>query len=284
MNFSRACLLFSCPDRSGIIAEVARFFSDRNINILTLEQHSEDEFFFVRIEWDNIENIFSDTEFEKAFSSVTKKFGGQFRMHFFSQKQTLGLFVSKEPHALLEILAKYEMNEFPNLEISFLVSNDKNSEVFATRYGIPFFYISTNNRASFDYEEEQLKVIKKFNPQYIGLARYMKILSADFIEKASCPIINIHHSFLPAFVGANPYEMAYTKGVKLVGATSHFVIPELDQGPIIDQDVTRVLSGDSVEKFKCMGRDTEKRVFAQALKKVLEHKVIVYKGRTIIFE
>lgn len=284
MDSSSACLLFSCPDQSGIVADVTRFFSDRKVNIATIEQHSEDDFFFVRIEWDNAENPVSNTEFEKDFGVISKKFDGDFRMHFFSQKQTLGLFVSKEPHALLEILAKYEMDEFPNLEISFLVSNDDKSEVFATRYDIPFFYIPTNNDDSFDHEAAQLEVIKKFKPDYIGLARYMKILSANFIEQAGCPIINIHHSFLPSFIGAKPYEMAYSKGVKLVGATSHFVIPELDQGPIIEQGVTRVLSGDSVEKFKCMGRDTEKTVFAQAMKKVLEHKVIVYKGRTIIFE
>ena len=135
-----------------------------------------------------------------------------------------------------------------------------------------------------ELEAQQLEVIARYQPHFIGLARYMKILSEHFIDQAACPIVNIHHSFLPSFVGAKPYEMAYERGVKLMGATSHFVIPALDQGPIIEQDVSRIRSGYSVEKLKQIGRDTEKKVFAQALKKVFEHKAVVYRGRTVIFE
>lgn len=278
-----ACLLLSCPDKPGIIANISIFLKERNLNIVALEQHSKSKYFFIRVEWEDIGNWENQEAFAKDFKPISELLNAQFRSHFFSKKQTLGLFLSKEPHALLEILAKYELNEFPNLELSFLVSNYAESEKFAKRYNLPFFYIPTST-GSFDHEKSQLEIIKKFKPNFVGLARYMKILSKEFIDLANCPIVNIHHSFLPSFVGAKPYEMAYEKGVKLMGATSHFVIPELDQGPIIEQDVTRIKAGYSVEDLKRIGRDTEKKVFAQALKKVLEHKVIVYEGRTIVFE
>ena len=184
-------------------------------------------------------------------------------------------------HALLEVLNKIELGDLVDAQVSFIVGNFDHSAI-AARLGIPFYYIPTKENPSF--EEQQLEIIAKYAPDFIGLARYMKILSAEFIDQAGCPIINIHHSFLPSFVGAKPYEMAYERGVKLMGATSHFVIPELDQWPIIEQDVSRIRSGYSVDKLKQIGRDTEKKVFAQALKKVLEHKAVVFRGRTVIFE
>lgn len=278
-----ACLLLSCEDKPGIIANISTFLKERNLNIVALEQHSKSEHFFIRVEWEDVGNWENNETFAKDFKTVSQSLNAKFRSHFFSKKQTLGLFVSKEPHALLEILAKYELNEFSNLEISFLVSNYAESEIFAKRYNIPFFYIPTPT-GSEEHEKSQIEIIQKFKPNFVGLARYMKILSKEFIDSTNCPIVNIHHSFLPSFVGAKPYEMAYEKGVKLMGATSHFVIPELDQGPIIEQDVTRIKAGYSVEDLKRIGRDTEKKVFAKAFKKVLEHKVIVYEGRTIVFE
>jgi len=278
-----ACLLFSSPDQPGIIARISHFFHERNLNIISLEQHSDEGHFFVRVEWEDTKNWKEENNFCQDFSSLSKKFKGRFRVHFFSKKQTLGLFVSQEAHVLLEILSKWELLEFPNLHIPFLISNFKESQPFADRHNIPFFYIPTQKNSQ-EHEIEQLKVIQKFQPDFIGLARYMKILSKHFIESAGCPIVNIHHSFLPSFVGAKPYEMAHQKGVKLIGATSHFVIPELDQGPIIEQDVTRIRSGYSLEKLKQMGGDTEKKVFSHALKKALEHKIILFQDRTIIFE
>lgn len=278
-----ACLLFSSPDQPGIIAHISHFFHKRNLNIISLEQYSDEGHFFVRIEWKDIQNWKETKDFSRDFSVLQKKFNGKFRVHFFSKKQTLGLFVSGEAHALLEILTKWELFEFPHVHIPFLISNNKESQSFSDRYDIPFFYIPTQQDSQ-RYEKKQLKIIQKFQPDFIGLARYMKVLSKHFIESAGCPIINIHHSFLPSFVGAKPYEMAHQKGVKLIGATSHFVIPELDQGPIIEQDVMRIRSGYSLKKLKQIGGDTEKKVFSHALKKVLEHKVIVFQDRTIIFE
>jgi len=274
-------LIFHCPERRGIVLEISDFLFQKGCNLVALEQHSEDNQFFIRVKWDDNHYWENEAHFCKDFEAINKKLNGLFDIHFFRKKQTLGLFVSREPHVLLEVLNKIELQEFGKTEILFIISN-YNNDAIAKRYHIPFYFIPTKNNAN--YEQQQLNVIEKYNPNFIGLARYMKILTAHFIDHTGCPIINIHHSFLPSFVGATPYEMAYQRGVKLIGATSHFVIPALDQGPIIEQDVTRIKSGYSVEKLKKLGRDTEKKVFSHALKKVLEHKVILYKNRTIIFE
>ncbi len=274
-------LTFHCPDQSGIVAEISDFLSTNNCNIIALEQHSENERFFIRVKWVDNQQWETENKFREAFVPICKKFDGILNVHFFKNTQKLGLMVSREPHALLEVLNKVELGELGKIEIPFIISNH-NDDTIAKRYNIPFFYIPTKDNPN--YETEQLEIIQKYKPDFIGLARYMKVLSADFISQTGCPIINIHHSFLPSFVGATPYEMAYERGVKLIGATSHFVIPALDQGPIIEQDVTRVRSGYSVKKLKKLGRDTEKRVFAHALTKALEHKVLIYKDRTIVFE
>ena len=199
-----------------------------------------------------------------------------------NQQQSVGLFVSRQPHALIEILNKYEANYFPNIEVSFILGNHESMGRIADRHGLPFFHIATDGDVA-AYERKQLEIVHRYKPDFIGLARYMKVLSEDFIDRAGCPIVNIHHSFLPSFVGAKPYQMAYDRGVKLIGATSHFVTAELDQGPIIEQDVARVVAGASVQDMVKMGRDIEQRVFARAMLKVLEHKAIVHKNRTIIF-
>jgi len=276
-----ACLKFHCIDQPGIVSAISNFLFERNINIITLEQHAEEGVYFNRIEWKDLNNWEDEAAFKKDFERICKKFDGHIEVHFFKNIQTLGLFTSREPHTLLEILAKIETGELPNVKIPFIISN-YDDDTISKRHNIPFFFIPTKNNPN--YEKKQIEIIQKFKPNFVGLARYMKILSADFINQSGCPIINIHHSFLPSFVGANPYELAYQRGVKLIGATSHFVIPALDQGPIIEQDITRVRSGYSVSKMKQIGSDTEKRVFANAIKKVLEHKTIIYKGRTIVFE
>ena len=278
---SRAALLFSCPDQSGIIAEITQFFANKKLNIIDLEQHSCDGNFFTRLEWEVAPNEKDAAAFTQEFSPVAKALKASFSVHFFSAIQKLGLFVSKEPHALLEVLTKWETGEFPQVEIPFITSNAPENQKFADRYQIPFYYTPTDQSNA--HEAPQLEIIRTHQPDIIGLARYMKVLSADFIDQARCPIVNIHHSFLPSFVGAKPYEMAYERGVKLIGATSHFVIPQLDQGPIIAQGVTPISAGDSVSQLKKMGRDTEKSVFVTALKKVLAKKVLVFRGRTVVF-
>lgn len=278
-----ACLLFRCEDRVGIIAELVLFFRDSNVSICRFEEYTDNQYFFARLEWRGTHPWATTDQFDEAFEGVASAFENvSFRVHFFEKPQKLGLFSSKEPHALIEAINKCEAGDYPNTEICFLVANSKGIEKYAKRHDIPFYYVKTFKDPT-RHEPVQLEIIQRHAPDVIGLARYMKILTEDFINQAGCEIVNIHHSFLPSFVGARPYEMAYERGVKLIGATSHFVIPALDQGPIIDQGVIQVEPGDSVQRMKRTGRFVEKKVFANALGKVLQHKTITYDNKTIVF-
>ena len=278
-----ACLLFRCTDRVGIIAELVLFFRDLNVSICRFEEYIDKQYFFARLEWRGDHPWATTEAFDEAFQAVAANFDNvSFRSHFFEKPQKLGLFVSKEPHALIEAINKCEAGDYPNTEICFLIANSKEIQKYAQRHGIPFYFVKTFKDPA-RHEPVQLEIIKRHAPDVIGLARYMKILTKGFIDQAGCRIVNIHHSFLPSFVGARPYEMAYERGVKLIGATSHFVIPALDQGPIIEQDVIRVEPGDSVQHMKRTGRDVEKKVFANALGKALQHKTITYDNKTIVF-
>lgn len=279
-----ACLLFQCNDQVGIIAELVTFFRDHNVSVSRLEEFANHPYFFSRLEWEGNHPWDSQEEFAEAFTYVASKFeGARFRVHFFSRPQKLLLFSSKEPHTLIEAINRCEAGDFPNTKICALVANSRGIEKYAERHEIPFHFVKTWKDPS-KHEPAQLEIIQKYQPDLIGLARYMKILSKEFIDQAVCPIVNIHHSFLPSFVGAKPYEMAYDRGVKLIGATSHYVIPALDQGPIIEQGVIRVKPGASVKQMKKMGRDVEKTVFATALEKALCHKTISYDNKTIVFD
>ena len=281
-NTNKASLLFSSPDEVGIIASLSNFFSERDLSISRYAEYTDDGQFFSRLEWTLNERWDDEKSFSTEFAEVADRYSANFDVRFMDRVQTVGLFVSKQAHALIEMLNKYEADYFPNMEINFIVGNDDSMRRIADRHGMPFFYIATDCSVE-EYEEKQLEIIRRYKPDYVGLARYMKVLSENFIASAGCPIINIHHSFLPSFVGAKPYQMAYEQGVKLIGATSHFVTPELDQGPIIEQNVGRVAPGASVHDMIKMGRDIEQQVFVQAMSKVLEHKAIIYKNRTIIF-
>ena len=281
-NTNTASLLFSSPDEVGIIAALSNFFSERDLSISRYAEYTDDGQFFSRLEWSLNDRWEDESGFSAEFSDVADKYSASFDVRFMDRVQSVGLFVSKQAHALIEMLNKYEANYFPNMEISFIVGNDESMSRIADRHGMPFFYIPTDCAVD-EYEKKQLEIVRRYKPDYVGLARYMKVLSENFIQSTGCPIINIHHSFLPSFVGAKPYQMAYERGVKLIGATSHFVTPELDQGPIIEQNVGRVAPGAGVQDIIKMGRDIEQKVFAQAMLKVLEHKAIIYKNRTIIF-
>jgi len=260
------------------------FLMNHKISISRFEEYTDAGRFFARLEWQHELEWASVARFQQDFQPIANLFEeSEFQIHFFDQPQKLGLFVSKEPHALIEAINRCEAGDYPKTEICFLVSNDESMQRLADRHGIPFYFIKTYQDPT-KHEPAQIDVIKKHVPDLIGLARYMKVLSAEFIEAAGCPIVNIHHSFLPSFVGAKPYEMAYHRGVKLIGATSHYVIPARDQGPIIEQDVIRVRPGASIEYLKKIGRQVERTVFATALEKVLRHKTITYDNKTIVFE
>lgn len=278
-----SCFLFQCTDRVGIIFELVGFFREHDISISRFEEYTDGPHFFARMEWQGDSPWATTDDFMRAFAPVAQQFEDcSWHAHFFDQRQRLGLFSSREPHTLIEAINKCEAGDFPNTEICFIVANCRAIEKIANRFDIPFHYVKTSKDPS-RHEPQQMEIIKHYRPDFIGLARYMKILTGSFIDEAGCPIINIHHSFLPSFVGAKPYEMAYERGVKLIGATSHYVITALDQGPIIEQDVVRVPPGISPEQMKRMGRQVEKTVFTHALEKALQHKTITYSNRTIVF-
>lgn len=278
-----ACLVIKCPDRAGLVAAISNFFAARDVSITRFEQYTDAGRFFARLEWAADQYWTAEQTFLDDLEPLRDELSAEASVHFFDQQQKLGLFVSAEPHALIEVLGKHELGEFGATEICFIAGNSRAAERTAQRYEIPFHYFDTKIQSREQCEAEQLAMIARYEPDCIGLARYMRIFTKEFLDQVACPVVNIHHSFLPSFVGGRPYEMAYERGVKLIGATSHYVIPALDQGPIIEQDVIRIPPGCEVEDMRQMGRDIEKRVFATALKKVLQRKTVIYQNRTIVF-
>ncbi len=278
-----ASVLLCCADKIGIIAALGNFFAQRELNISRYVEYTDNRQAFSRFEWQLSDRWEDEAAFTEEFSEFANTYDASFDVRFMNRRQSIGLFVSNQPHALIEMLNKVEANYFPALDIRFIVANDDKVQAVADKHGVPFFYIPTQDKA-LKYEKRQLEIIHRYKPDYIGLAHYMKVLSANFIDKANCPIVNIHHSFLPSFNGDKRYQKAYERGVKLVGATSNFVTADLDQGPIIEQDVVRIRAASSIQDLIKMGQDIEKKVFARAMLKVIEHKVIVYKNRTITFD
>lgn len=276
-----ANLLISCPDAKGLVHSITGFLYQYSANLVTIEQHIEDNMFFMRVEWDLAGFQLSLEKFVAEIKPIQEKFSMNLDIDFNNQKKRLGLFCSREPYCLMDILVRQKTGEL-NVSIPFVISNFEDCRKYVEGFNIPFYYTPTT-QGSFEHEKLQLEILKNHKTDVLGLARYMKILSADFVEATNQKIINVHHSFLPSFVGAKPYDEAYERGVKLIGATSHYVTPELDQGPIIEQTTRRIHHAHKVESLKTMGRESEKEVFAFAIKKHIRNKVIVYKNRTIVF-
>lgn len=277
-----ANIVISCPDQPGIVKTVTTFLYEHGANISLLEEHVEDRHFFMRVEWEKGNNFKDEESFDLAFEKLRQDFGMTVKVDFNERKKRLVLFCSKELHCLVDILGRHAIQEL-EVEIPCVISNSEEAAALVKKFGIPFYYVESSKN-SLAHEEEILKILEKHPSDFIGLARYMKVLSADFIKAVGQKIINVHHSFLPSFVGAKPYEEAYERGVKLIGASSHYVTPELDQGPIIDQDVKRIKHSHEISKLKLLGREIEKQVFSFAIKKHIENKLIIYKNRTIVFE
>ncbi len=273
-----ASLIISCQDLKGIIFQITAFLYDLGANVINLEQHIEDGRFFMRIEWDLEHFQLNKTEFEQRFAQIADKYEMESILDFAKPDKHITLFCSRELHCLLDIINRTQIGEL-DAKIAFVASNFADAEPLVKRFEIPFFHVPNG----VDQETQLLEILQQYDVECIGLARYMKILSEDFLQKCNVPVINVHHSFLPSFIGAKPYDDAYDRGVKIIGATSHYVTKELDQGQIIEQETLRVTHGDSIKEFKTMGRKCEKEVFAIALKKQLENKIIVYKNRAIIF-
>jgi len=280
-----ATLLIHCPDQKGIVISVTEFIFKNGGNILQLAQHvdAEKQVFFMRIEWDLSDFIIPQEKIAEYFETlVGKRFGMHFTLHFSTTVPRMALFVSRLPHCFYDILARYEAGEW-QVEIPLIISNHRDLQAVAERHGIAFhhFPVTADNKAQ--QEAAELALLEEHHIDFVVLARYMQILSDDFVRALPNRIINIHHSFLPAFAGARPYHAAHARGVKLIGATSHYVTAELDAGPIIEQDVTYVSHEDSVDALIRKGRDLEKIVLSRAVWHHLTHNVLVYDNKTVIF-
>jgi formyltetrahydrofolate deformylase len=284
-NKNTAILLIHCPDRQGILATVTEFLNKNHGNIIYLDQHvdHQEAIFYMRVEWElNGFAIPAEKIGEYFETLIAKPLQMNWRLYFTDDIPRMALFVSTMPHCLFDILGRYTAGEW-DVEIPLIISNHEVLKPVAERFGIDFYHFSVNKENKKEQEQNELELLRKYNIDFVVLARYMQILSPEFIEQFPNKIINIHHSFLPAFAGAKPYHAAHERGVKIIGATSHYVTSDLDAGPIIEQDVTRCSHVDTVEKLIRKGRDLEKIVLSQAVYKHLQRKILVYKNRTVVF-
>jgi len=282
---NKITILINCKDKRNIIASITNFISDKKGNIVYLDQHvdRQQNIFFMRLESEFEDNDFSTETFKDSFQkNLANKFNMKWRIYSSETKPKMALFVSKYDHCLYDLLGRYNSGEL-NLEIPFIISNHKDLKPIADSFNIPFFHIPVTKDSKIEAESKQLELLEKYNVDFIVLARYMQIVSAKLIDKYPNKIINIHHSFLPAFVGAKPYHSAYKRGVKIIGATSHYVTEELDAGPIIEQDVASVTHTYTIDDLIAKGRDLEKIVLSNAVKLHASRKVMVYNNKTVIF-
>jgi formyltetrahydrofolate deformylase len=280
-----AILLLHCPDKQGLLSLVTEFINSNNGNILYLDQHvdREEKLFYMRVEWQLDHFVIPKEKIADYFETlIGGKHNMTFHLHFSDEKPRMAIFVSKMSHCLFDLLARYSAGEW-DVEIPLIISNHPDMSPVAEGFGIDYhvFPISKENKA--EQEAKELALLKKNKIDFIVLARYMQIISDEFITHYPDKIINIHHSFLPAFVGAKPYHAAHERGVKIIGATSHYVTPELDAGPIIMQDVTHISHKDTISDLIAKGRDLEKIVLSKAVTKHIERKILVYNNRTIVF-
>ena len=278
-------LLINCPDRKGIVTTITQFILERQGNIVYLDQHvdRQEGIFFMRVESEFDQEEFSIADFEMQFiAQFVDDYQLTYQLFDAHYKPRLALFVSKYDHCLYDLLGRYASGELP-VEIPLIISNHPDLEIVAKRFEIPFKHIPVTKATKAEAEAEQITAIKEHHIDLIVLARYMQIISDEFVAQFKNKIINIHHSFLPAFIGANPYHAAFERGVKIIGATSHYVTADLDEGPIIEQEIVRVSHVHSVQDFILKGRDLEKIVLARSIKAHVEHKVLVFGNKTVIF-
>lgn len=280
-----AKLLLHCPDKPGILAAVTDFITINKGNIVYLDQYvdREEKEFFMRIEWELENFLIPQEKVEDYFDTLyAQKYDMKYRIYFSDRKPRMAIFVSKMSHCIYDLLARYTAGEW-DVEIPLIISNHPDLQHVADRFGIPFhvFPITKENKA--EQEAKEMELLKENGVNFIVLARYMQVISEQMIEAYPSKIINIHHSFLPAFVGAKPYHAAFERGVKIIGATSHYVTTELDAGPIIEQDVVRITHKDTVQDLINKGKDLEKIVLSRAVQKHIDRKVLAYKNKTVIF-
>ncbi len=280
-----ATLLISCPDKKGLVAAIADFLLQHNANILHADQHQDAELklFLMRVEWDLADFNLDTVGFESAFRPIADKFDMRWRLALSSTRPKLAIFVSKYDHCLADLLYRHKANEL-NCDIPLIVSNHADTLWMAEAYGISFQHVEVVKEAKVEAERDQLALLRHHHIDFIVLARYMQVLSPAFISHYPNRIINIHHSFLPAFHGARPYHRAFERGVKLIGATSHYVTETLDDGPIIEQDVARISHRDQIEDLVQKGADLEKIVLSRAVRWHVGNRVLVYANKTVVFD
>jgi len=279
-----AILLIHCPDSTGLVARVSNFIFEHKGNILHADQHldSRQGMFLMRVEWEMAGFDLDLPSFASAFEPLATAHGMHWRLAESSIKQKVALFVSKQDHCLADLLYRHRIGEL-HCDIEMVVSNHPDAEPLARAAGIPFHHtpVDPDNRAA--AEHRQCQLLEDAHVDLVILARYMQVLSSEFVERYPLRIINVHHSFLPAFIGSHPYQRAFERGVKLIGATSHYATSSLDEGPIIEQEIERVSHRDELDDLIRKGRDLEKITLARAMRWHLEHRVLVYANKTVVF-
>jgi formyltetrahydrofolate deformylase len=284
-NIPTAVMLWSCPDKKGLVSRLSNFIYERGGNILDLDEHVDrlEQTFFFRVAWDLAEFSVPHTELNAAFAPLAAEYNAQYTIRLNTHKRRLAILVSKYGHCLQEILWRNELGEF-DAEVALVISNHPDLRFLADRYNIPFHVLPVTKENRATQEAAQLALIDEARVDTIILARYMQVLSPSFVKRHPHQIVNIHHSFLPAFAGGNPYKQAHERGVKIVGATSHYVTDVLDEGPIIEQEIIRISHKDSLEDLIRKGRDLERLVLARGVRLHLEDRVLVHGRKTVVFD
>lgn len=283
MTSSTATLLISCPDQKGLVAKIANFIYSNGGNIIHADQHTDFAagLFLTRLEW-QLDGFNLPRELiGPAFNAIAQPLQAEWQLHFSDTIPRIAIWVSQQDHCLLDLLWRQRAKEF-SAEIPLIISNHPNLQEISEQFGAEFLHIPITKETKIEQEAKQLEILRQYNIDLVILAKYMQVISPEFISQFP-KIINIHHSFLPAFVGAKPYHKAHERGVKIIGATAHYVTPELDAGPIIEQDVARVSHRDSIADLIRKGKDLERVVLARAVRLHLRHQVLVYSNRTVVF-
>jgi formyltetrahydrofolate deformylase len=280
-----AVLLISCPDRKGIVATISDFVFNHNGNILHADEHADEgsNLFLMRVEFDPTDFDIDLAEFPRHFNPIAEKFEMQWRLARSNYRPKMIILVSKYDHCLVDLLYRHKSGELA-CHIPLIISNHPDNQPIANFYEIPYITIPVPKEGKREAEAKILSLIEQHNPDFMVLARYMQILSNQFVNRYPQRIINIHHSFLPAFVGAKPYHQAFTRGVKLIGATSHYVTEVLDDGPIIEQDVVRISHRDSLDDLLQKGRDLEKVVLSRAVRWHIDNRILLFGNKTVVFD
>lgn len=280
-----ATLLITCPDSKGIVAAIADFLYQHNANILHADQHqdAENNLFLMRVEWDLAGFSLLPADFEQHFAEIANRFSMEWQLKLSQKPLRVAIMVSQYDHCLADLLHRHKNGELV-CDIPLIISNHKDTEDLARFYGVDFHHIEVKKDNKQEAEARQFALFDKYEIELIVLARYMQILSPDFVARYPKQIINIHHSFLPAFIGARPYHRAFERGVKLIGATAHYVTEVLDEGPIIEQDIDRISHRDQVEDLIQKGRDLERIVLSKAVRWHIESRILLYANKTVIFD